>query len=143
MQFSLIQAIAAFSLISTGLSASVGSPNGAAAAAANMPVEMRDHGAGGPDDQSPEPISVRDPNEDVIEEFQPLSKRACWFGKTPGCSKTGYCYKRCDFKGEPQQGKWCWTTTVFKTWKTCKADSDCSVHDSCNYSNCKDCGCSC
>ncbi|KAM3500412.1 hypothetical protein MY11210_009521, partial [Beauveria gryllotalpidicola] len=61
----------------------------------------------------------------VSTETHSLEKRACWQGKAVGCSKSGWCYKRCD---KNWSGPWCWTTVngPLSSWKSCKRDKDCS-----------------
>ncbi|KAL9945966.1 hypothetical protein D7B24_004777 [Verticillium nonalfalfae] len=74
-----------------------------------------------------------------------LAKRACWFGKVVGCSKTGFCYRKCC----DVDGPWCWTAKGREGlggWWTCNSDRDCLMRDACGMSKaplCKDCGCSC
>ncbi len=72
-----------------------------------------------------------------------LEKRACWHGKAVGCSKEGWCYKRCD---RNWSGPWCWTTidaSPLSPWKGCKGDGDCSSKDTCAGGRCLECGCGC
>lgn len=74
-----------------------------------------------------------------------LSKRECWHGQYVGCSKTGWCYRKCC----DASGPWCWTAKGgdgLGDWLSCKKDSDCSAGATCGHSKgspCKDCGCSC
>lgn len=75
-----------------------------------------------------------------------LSRRECWHGRAAGCSKTGWCYKRCC---SGAYGAWCWTAKGSNgkgDWLSCNRDSDCTVKQACGRSNggsCKECGCSC
>ncbi|KAL6858135.1 hypothetical protein ACO1O0_005588 [Amphichorda felina] len=77
------------------------------------------------------------------EENSPLlAKRDCWYGKTPGCSKDGWCYKSC---GDAGSGQWCWAAENggLGDWISCSSDSQCSQNMACGKGNCDACGCSC
>lgn len=72
-----------------------------------------------------------------------LAPRACWHGRTVGCSQSGYCYKAC---GESGDGKWCWTAkgaNGLGDWITCQNNNDCNRSASCGHGGCAACGCGC
>lgn len=71
--------------------------------------------------------------------FPELDKRACWWGKSAGCTD-GYCWKSCGSRGE-----WCWTAinSGYGDWQTCSSDSNCKTSMACGRGDCKKCGCSC
>ncbi|EJD47258.1 hypothetical protein AURDEDRAFT_62495, partial [Auricularia subglabra TFB-10046 SS5] len=72
-----------------------------------------------------------------------LSKRACWYGDSYGCTD-GYCYKSCNTKGS---GQWCWQAwdKGWGQWRTCAGKGDCKPNKSsdCGQGGCDACGCSC
>lgn len=69
----------------------------------------------------------------------PISKRACWYGKPSGCTK-GFCWKGCGGTGQ-----WCWTAfnDGLGNWIGCTNDDECNTNAACGTGNCKTCGCSC
>jgi len=108
----------------------------------NQYRKCRDHPSG---HNLPEPVVKPLSERELSESYSaatPLDarfvKRACWFGRSIGCSKDGWCFKRC---GSPlSAGKWCWTASKQGNgpWAKCSVDSQCNVTE-------LDCGgaCSC
>ncbi|OAA64979.1 hypothetical protein ISF_04389 [Cordyceps fumosorosea ARSEF 2679] len=94
-----------------------------------------------------DPYAVRVCREHPVSALPPderhaLEKRGCFQGGGNGCSKSGWCFKRCDMNWS---GPWCWTTKggPLSDWKSCKRNRDCGSKESCGGGRCKDCGCSC
>lgn len=73
-----------------------------------------------------------------------LQERQCWKGKSPGCSKEGWCYKSCESE---QAFSWCWLAENYGwgDWTKCSNDGDCSRGGiDCGLPDeCMACGCGC
>lgn len=93
-------------------------------------------------------------DQDTSLNLSPLETRAeCWFGKSVGCSKSGFCWKTCPGS---RAGTWCWLAWDGGNgdWLSCKGDPNAgqrycermaadTSQFKCGRGSCNACGCKC
>lgn len=81
---------------------------------------------------------------DLAKRENILEARACWNGAAYGCSRDGYCWRKCGSAGE-----WCWLAADNGSgpWLKCVDKNQCAPGAigtaSCGKGDCDACGCSC